>query len=182
MWALFALAAALLFTWGGTAAGAAGDNGKEAERSGAAEMRDVDFGTDVTECPQAGLRNRASGPRRQMEVDRVETLSNGGDDIRVNQDYACFPQDEMSIAVNPLDASNIAAGANDYRLGWGTSGFYSSTNNGNDWYDGIIPFPSLPSGDNLDGGGDPAVIFERTASPSGPTSTSTARTTRTASS
>ena len=97
-----------------------------------------------------------------MEVDRVEKISNGGDDIRMNQDYSCFPQDEMSISVNPLDASNVVGGANDYRLGWGSSGFYSSTNNGNDWYDGIIPFPSLPSGDNLDGGGDPAVIHERT--------------------
>jgi len=53
------------------------------------------------------------------------------------------------------------AGANDYRLGWGTSGFYSTTDNGNHWYDGITPFPSLPSGDNLDGGGDPVTVFDR---------------------
>ena len=154
--------AALLVLWAGTASAAGGDEGIGAEKSGAADLRDVDFATDVTECPQAGLRDRASGPTRRMEIDAVEKIANGGDDIRMNQDYSCFPQDEMSIAVNPLDPSNVAGGANDYRLGWGTSGFYSSTNSGEDWYDGIIPFPTTPRGDTFDGGGDPAVIFEHT--------------------
>jgi hypothetical protein len=71
-----------------------------------------------------------------------------------------MPQDETSIDTNPTDTSNMVAGANDYRLGWGTSGFYATTNGGRTWYDGITPFPSLPSGDNLDGGGDPAVVFD----------------------
>ncbi len=34
------------------------------------------------------------------------------------------------------------------------------TDIGNHWYDGITPFPSLPSGDNLDGGGDPVTVFD----------------------
>jgi hypothetical protein len=159
--ALLAAAAVLLLVLGaGAASGARGDDGIRAERSGAAEMRDVDFGTDVTECPQAGLRS-SPHPLRRMERDKVEQLSSGGDDIRMNQDYSCFPQDEMSISVNPRDTRNVVGGANDYRLAWGSSGFYASTDRGNSWYDGIIPFPSLPSGDNLDGGGDPAVIHDR---------------------
>jgi hypothetical protein len=72
-----------------------------------------------------------------------------------------MPQDETTIDQNPNDPSNLVAGANDYRLGWGTSGFYASTDGGNHWYDGITPFPSLPSGDNLDGGGDPVTVFDR---------------------
>jgi hypothetical protein len=180
IWGLAALAA-LLLTWGGTAAGASDDGDLRADLSGAAEFRDVDFGTDVTECPQAGLRHRGDGddgdngsgggPKRRMARDAVERLSDRGNDIRMNQDYSCFPQNEMSIAVNPRDGSNVVGGANDYRLGFGTSGFYSSTNGGRSWYDGIIPYPSIPTqpqhgplatGEMQDGGGDPAVIFDRT--------------------
>jgi hypothetical protein len=156
---LLALATLLVLSTG-TASGASSDNGKDFEMSGVAELRDVEFGTDLTECPQAGIR-RDEKPLRQLERDQVERLSERGNDIRVNQDYSCFPQDEMSIAVNPRNARNIASGANDYRQGWASSGFYSSTDNGKSWYDGWIPFPSLPSGENLDGGGDPAVIFDR---------------------
>src|SRR5207253_602100 len=43
----------------------------------------------------------------------------------------------------------------------GPSDFYSTTDKGAHWYDGITPFPSLPTGDNLDGGGDPAIVFDR---------------------
>jgi hypothetical protein len=151
---------ALLVAWAGTASGARDSDGVRADRSGEADLRDVDFGTDVNECPQAGLR-RSEKPLRQLDKDKVEQISERGDDIRMNQDYSCFPQDETSISVNPRDARNVVGGANDYRLGWASSGFYSSTDRGNSWYDGWIPFPSLPTGDNLDGGGDPAVIHER---------------------
>ena len=73
---------------------------------------------------------------------------------------ACRRTRPASTSIRVVDR-NIVGGANDYRLGWGTSGFYASTDNGEHWYDGIIPFPSLPSGDNLDGGGDPAIVFDR---------------------
>lgn len=130
--------------------------------SGAASFRDENFGTGLTECPHAGEpSDKQPKPLDRRQQDKVEQLSNGGDDRRVNQDYACFPQNETSIDVNPLNPRNAVAGANDYRLGWGTSGFFATTDNGNHWYDGIIPFPSLPSGDNLDGGGDPAITYDR---------------------
>jgi hypothetical protein len=136
------------------------DEGTTAE-SGTMQMRDVDFGNFLTECPQAGIRDRNPKPLDKRQIDQVEQMSRGGDDQRANQDYSCMPQDETSLDLNPLDQRNVVGGANDYRLGWGTSGFYASTDNGQTWYDGIIPFPSLPNGDNLDGGGDPAVVYDR---------------------
>src|SRR5690348_11056418 len=118
-------------------------------------------GTNLTECPQAGLNANNPKPLDHRAMDATEQKSNGGNDVRANQDYSCMPQDETALDVNPQATRNIVGGANDYRLGWGTSGFYASTDSGRTWYDGITPFPSLPSGDNLDGGGDPAVVFDR---------------------
>jgi hypothetical protein len=130
--------------------------------SGAASFKELNFGTGITECPTAGLASDKNPmPLDRRDKDQAEVVSEGVDDRRVNQEFSCFPHNETSIAVNPTNRDNILAGANDYRLGWGTSGFYASTDGGDHWYDGIIPFPSLPTGDNLDGGGDPAVIFDR---------------------
>jgi hypothetical protein len=130
--------------------------------SGAVDFRDMNLGTGITECPQAGdPLDRQPKPLDLRTKDKVEQLSNGGNDVRTNQDFSCFPQDETAVHVNPTKPSNATAGANDYRLGWGTSGFYSTSDNGKHWYDGITPFPSLPSGDNLDGGGDPVIIHDR---------------------
>jgi hypothetical protein len=167
----FALAAALLglctfiVLWGGKAAsgypGLFEDDEESAVMSGPLDFRDTPAGTNLTECPQAGLRNAASSPLDKRAKDDTERKSEAGDDTRVNQDYSCFPQDETALDRNPTAPRNIVAGANDYRLGWGTSGFYASTDNGSHWYDGITPFPSLPSGDNLDGGGDPVTVFDR---------------------
>jgi hypothetical protein len=128
--------------------------------SGVYEFKDQQLGTGITECPQAGKIDEHPKPLDRRVKDAAEKRSTGND-RRVNQDYACFPQDETALDVNPTNFRNIVAGANDYRLGFGSSGFYASTDNGNHWYDGILPFPSLPNGDNLDGGGDPAVAFDR---------------------
>lgn len=80
--------------------------------------------------------------------------------IRVDQDRSNFPHDETVIAVNPRNPKNVVAGANDYRLGYGSSGFYSSQDGGRTWYDGIIPVPSWPDGDVPAGGGDPVTLFD----------------------
>jgi hypothetical protein len=128
--------------------------------SGAWDFRDVDLGTNITECPQARM-NVEPDELERRDKDAVEELSDDGDDHRTNTEYSCFPQNETSIDVNPVHPKNLVAGANDYRLGWASSGFYASVNGGYSWYDGWIPFPSLPNGDNLDGGGDPAIVFDR---------------------
>jgi hypothetical protein len=174
---VFGALMAMLVIWGGTAA-AKGGNQTPAPMSGARDFDDVELGSNITECPQAGIDNQSL---RRTERDQVERLSERGNDIRLNQDYACLPQDEMSIFVNPLDRNNIVGGANDYRLGWGSSGFYSTTSRfggdehghdgrmnhddnegGSGIYDGIRAFPTIPGGpDHLDGGGDPAIVFDR---------------------
>ena len=128
--------------------------------SGALDFRDVSGGTNVTECPQAGLSGDRAHPLDKRSGDRAEQKSTGNDQ-RLNQDFSCFPQDETAVDQNPKAPRNYLAGANDYRMGWGTSGFYATTDGGAHWYDGITPFPSLPSGDNLDGGGDPVTLFDR---------------------
>ena len=128
--------------------------------SGVWEFRDIDLGSGITECPQARMNVEPDSLRRTAR-DEVEKLSDKGDDHRANTEYSCFPQNETSIDVNPLAKKNLVAGANDYRLGWASSGFYASTDGGYNWYDGWIPFPSLPNGENLDGGGDPAIAFDR---------------------
>jgi hypothetical protein len=129
--------------------------------SGAFEFSDVTPGTQLTECPQAGLKGARPRPLDRRERDEVERISERSGDIRLNQDYACSPQNETSIAINPRAPRNVLGGANDYRLGYGTSGFYASTDGGRTFYDGIIPVPSVPTGDNLDGGGDPAIAYDR---------------------
>jgi hypothetical protein len=136
------------------------DDDSSAVLSGALDFRDVSAGTNVTECPQAGLTGNGAQPLDKRSGDRAEQLSSGND-RRLNQDFSCFPQDETAVDQNPKAPRNYIAGANDYRLGWGTSGFYATTDGGAHWYDGITPFPSLPSGDNLDGGGDPVTLFDR---------------------
>jgi hypothetical protein len=128
--------------------------------SGPLDMRDVSPNTTLTECPQAGLSGNGAQPLNSHRQDNAEQKS-AGTDRRANQDFSCMPQDETAVDQNPKFRNNAIAGANDYRLGWGTSGFYSTTDKGAHWYDGITPFPSLPSGQNLDGGGDPAIVFDR---------------------
>jgi hypothetical protein len=123
------------------------------------------LGTNITECPQAGLKGQPK-PLDLQQEDAVEQASNRGDDIRINQDYSCFPQDETSVDVNPKVKGNIVVGANDYRLGTGSSGFYATTDGGKNWYDGIIPFPSAPAalsrGEGyVISGGDPVIAFDR---------------------
>lgn len=141
------------------------------EPSGIYDFRDIDLGISITECPQAGLQKAEPEPLDRRQRDEVERISrNTGQeskrDIRVNQDFSCFAQDETSIDVNPQVKRNIVVGANDYRLGTGSSGFYASTDGGASWYDGIIPFPSVPAalsrGEGfVPSGGDPVIAFDR---------------------
>jgi hypothetical protein len=172
VWFLLAALIALLVLGGTAAAHSSGTDSrdfptgaKSPDVSGGVEFGDVALGGNITECPQAGIRDRSL---RRTGEDAVERLSDRGDDIRLNQDLACMPQDEMSIAINPEETHNVFGGANDYRLGWGSSGFYVTTDRGHNWYDGVThaptpgsyPRPESPK-DHIDGGGDPISIFDR---------------------
>lgn len=76
-------------------------------------------------------------------------------------------QNETTIAVNPSDASNLVAGANDYRLFEpsenrydGSGGFYRSTNGGTTWMAGFLPglvLANLDAPGPYEAAGDPAV-------------------------
>ena len=105
VWALLAALVALLVLGGTAAAHSSGTTGrdfptgaKSADVSGGVEFGGVALGANITECPQAGIRDRSL---RRTDEDAVERLSDRGDDMRLNQDLACMPQDEMSIAINP---------------------------------------------------------------------------------
>src|ERR671914_379158 len=135
--------------------------GVAAAPSGAIEFADQNLGTNISECPQARLDKYGPLPADRRVLDRVEIYSDGGDDRRTNEEYFCGPQNETSVDTNPVVPKNIVAGMNDYRLGWGSSGFAASTDNGQKWYGGITPFPSVPGDDHIDGGGDPAIAFDR---------------------
>ena len=135
--------------------------GPAAPPSGSYEWKDVEFGTGITECPQARLKKVFQEPLDRRTKDRVEQYSEGGNDRRPNEEYSCFPQNETAVDINPVVPRNVIAGANDYRLGWGSSGFYASTDSGQTWYNAITPFPSAPGDDHIDGGGDPVIAFDR---------------------
>jgi hypothetical protein len=143
--------------------------------SGIYDFKDFNFGTGVTECPQARIKGLFNAPADRRQKDRVEVYSDGGDDRRTNEEFTCFPQNETSIDTNPVHGleKNIVAGQNDYRLGTGSSGFAASMDNGQTWYSGIQPFPSVnpaspaPTGGPgatqgfLVSGGDPVIVFDR---------------------
>jgi hypothetical protein len=156
---LFALVVSFVLL-GGSAAGQTGDEGaKEGPQISGARDFDPTFGTGLTECPQAGEpSDKQPKPLDQREKDKVEQVSNGGDDIRVSQDYSCLPQNETSIDVSPVNQRNIVAGVNDYQDA--TAGFMASTDNGQHWYHNTLPVVDEPERDILESG-DPAVVFDR---------------------
>jgi hypothetical protein len=100
--------------------------------------------------------------------------------VIVNQDRSAQPHNETHVAINPKNPYNVLVGANDYSLGFGSSGTYASFDGGATWYGGMQTFPQVkfclltqmvmgsgtcPSQiqtlDVMDGGGDPAVAFDR---------------------
>jgi hypothetical protein len=163
---LVILFASVVVSTGAAVGSDVGAKGQQA-MSGTAELRDVELGNSLTECPQAGRGlDTSPKPLDRRAIDDAEKVSGGGDDRRLNQEYFCFPQDETSIGVSPRVGRNVVAGANDYRLGTGSSGFYASTDGGAHWYDGIIPFPSAPANQSrgegfIPSGGDPVIAFDR---------------------
>jgi hypothetical protein len=137
-------------------------NGTGPTPSGIFDVRAANLGSAITECPQARLANVFPEPLDRRNRDAVEQYSDRGNDLRTNEEFSCLPQNETTIAVNPTRSGNIIAGANDYRMGVGSSGVYASVDGGRTWYGSIIPFPTTPFGQGfLVSGGDPAIVFDR---------------------
>jgi hypothetical protein len=141
---------------------AVGDDEIPDDASGPLDFRGADFGNGLSSCPQAG-RTTTPSPLQDLTPDALSNEANSTHNIRVSQDYSCFPQNETSVDINPRNQNNVVGGANDYRNGFGGSGFFATTDNGKTWYDGTKAFPGgLPNGDDhLDGGGDPAIAYDR---------------------
>ena len=134
---------------------------KQPPMSGVTEFTDS-LGLGITECPQARLKGLFNEPLDRRQKDRVEQYSGDGNDLRTNEEFSCFPQNETSIDTNPAPGKekNIVGGVNDYRNGHPMTGFQASVDNGDSWYSGVIPWSTSPAGP-LQSGGDPAVVFDR---------------------
>ncbi len=89
--------------------------------------------------------------------------------VDVTFDPNLLPQNEPSVALNPLNGQNLVAGANDYRLiasgGQAWAGAYTTFDGGRTWSNQLIHgFPGDPTTTVLSGfasAGDPAVAFSR---------------------
>lgn len=95
--------------------------------------------------------------------------------VIVNQDRSATPHNETSVAINPRNPLNVLVGANDYSMGFGSSGMYTSFDGGASFYGTVLPMPTVyfqppaygtAAGEPprtllaLDGGGDPSVAFD----------------------
>ncbi len=84
-----------------------------------------------------------------------------GFDIRVTNNVS--EQNEVSVAINPTDTTNLIIGANDQR-GWNDSGVdywcgvYTSVDSGATWTMGLIPHTGALAWDYA--AGDPSVAFD----------------------
>src|SRR5688572_29565340 len=68
-----------------------GEGAGTAQPSGIYDVKDFNFGTGLTECPQARLKKLFGDPFDRRQQDQVEQYSSGGDDNRTNVEYTCFP-------------------------------------------------------------------------------------------
>jgi hypothetical protein len=116
-----------------------------------------EFGQYITECPQAKLASNIPRGLDRRDVDRVEQLSNRGDDLRGNYDQACVPQNETSIAVNPRHTKNLVGGANDYQGDYNS--FFATPDRGKSIYGSVDLNPSTPLAYNLTHS-DPVFIYD----------------------
>ena len=122
--------------------------------------------------PFGGGQTSTGAPFSKTEINRFRCASAGDPSAAVDmscntttfgQDYA--PDNEIAVAVDPVNPNHIVAGSNDYyyrfnnatgaRQGTIVTGFFTSFDGGATWIDGQIP---LQSGND---GGDPSPAFDR---------------------
>jgi hypothetical protein len=95
-------------------------------------------------------------------------LQNSSYNYQVTSDPNHLPQNEPSIAVDPLNPAHLVAGANDYRLvasgGDAWAGVYISSDAGKTWSNSLLPgFPGDSTTNSLTGfqaASDPSLAFD----------------------
>ena len=127
---------------------------------------------DANERSFDGVRSLCSG-HNQVPVDtaNVNLIANDGYTFQGSNKGCATPQNEPSIAVNPLDPGNVVAGANDFRLCCDADGLngstgwaYYSKDGGATWTDVLLPGLTLQTGGKgmfkrFDTAEDPALAF-----------------------
>jgi hypothetical protein len=83
---------------------------------------------------------------------RAGSLDDVGSNRRCNQDPIGHAQNETPGAASPINPNIVLAGANDYRNGDASAGFYRSTDGGMTWADALVT--RGPAG-VFEGAGDP---------------------------
>lgn len=137
------------------------------------------LGTPV-ELLESPIRGNTGGGFSKQKIAKLTCTVEGADpsayvDISCPEDEAVWgdysPDNEIAIAVDPLDPDHLLAGSNDYfyrfnnangaRQALVPTGFFTSFDGGLNWLDGQIP---LRSGN---GGGDPVPAFNAAFSDEG---------------
>lgn len=83
-----------------------------------------------------------------------------GPNRRCNQDAIGHTQNETPIAASPINTNNVLSGANDYRNGDASGGFFASTDGGGSWFDALVT--RGPVGYYFDAAGDPVTSVDNT--------------------
>ncbi len=98
----------------------------------------------------------------ELEADRpsLNPLDHAGPDQRCNQDAVGNTQNETPGAASPLNMDIVLAGANDYRDGDASGGFYRTTDGCNTWFDALVT--RGPTAYNYDAAGDPVTSVDNT--------------------
>ena len=88
--------------------------------------------------------------------------TNGGPNVKVNQDCSLRRQAEEVIAINPTNPNNLIAGQNDSRIGFNHCGYDWSFDGGKTWGDMVPPFYQflLAGGHTADACSDPTATFD----------------------
>lgn len=81
-----------------------------------------------------------------------------GANRRCNQDGYGYTQNETPGASNPYNTIYMMAGANDYRNGDASAGFYCSIDGGDSWFDALITRGPVANG--YDAAGDPVTSVD----------------------
>ena len=109
----------------------------------------------------------AYAPTTNVDMIVGDAINNSG-----SSNFGCStPQNETSVAVNPLNPLNVVAGANDYRVCCDSSGLndgsgwaYASLDGGATWVNRQLPGLTVQTGGQgvfkkMDSAGDPALAF-----------------------